>query len=63
MKPELKPCPRCSTEKRLGLPTLFPSTDGYHGHVTCISCNFGGPNGSTEEEAIKKWNEMKEYHD
>ena len=63
MKPELKPCPRCSAANRVGVPTLFQPTDGYFGHVTCVSCNFGGPNGSTEEEAIAKWNERKESHD
>lgn len=52
-EPELKPCPFCDGEPRIGTVWLSP-TKRYMGR--CLQCIAEGPSEDTEEAAIKTWN-------
>ena len=49
---EIKPCPSCGSDSKLrvGGPILGKR------YVVCNNCGAYGPNGNSEDEAIKRWN-------
>lgn len=57
MNEELKPCPFC------GATDAEPWTDDYdHDVVFCRHCGATGPQGTTQERAIKHWNKRTELN-
>ena len=52
---ELKPCPFCGCDAE-GLETMPLGDDGSCAYVYCYGCGGQGPDGTTLEEAVQKWN-------
>ncbi len=66
MSNEIKPCPFCGSDKSLTTEMIFPISkkqNEFDWYVICNRCSVYGPYTSSEDGAIKKWNQRPYDYD